>query len=199
MIAEMDPTAFNTFDGPLMCTTKAGYCPEVQDFPENTYYHGYWIDSGWFMRCEKEFRREFTFPPIKDYVNQKLLYDILNGNSLSVHVRRGDYVTLGYSTECDVYRACVDKALDNLHDDYTLYVFSDDIKWCKYNEQSLGFDRFKKIVYVEGNTNGNNYIDLQLMSNCKAMIISNSSFCFFAALLNTHISYYINTTPRKIR
>jgi hypothetical protein len=118
---------------------------------------------------------------------------------MSVHVRRGDYVKMGFSLGIDVYRECVDKAFENLKGEYTLYVFSDDINWCKDNEHELTFDRFKKIVYVEGNTNGNNYIDLQLMSKCRVMIISNSAFCLLAAMLNTNMTHYINTTSRKIR
>ena len=39
-------------------------------------------------------------------------------------------------------------------------------------------------VYVEGNTKGSNFRDLQLMSMCRGLLMSNSAFCYLAALLN---------------
>ena len=59
------------------------------------------------------------------------------------------------------------------------------MKWCRKNWNKLGFDLFESVTFIEGNDEGRNYIDLQLMSYCKGMIMSNSSFCYLAALLNT--------------
>ena len=41
------------------------------------------------------------------------------------------------------------------------------------------------MTYVEGNTGGNAYIDMILMSYCKNMaLVTSSSFSYLAALLN---------------
>ena len=53
----------------------------------------------------------------------------------------------------------------------------------------LGLDQFWTVTYVEGNTNGKNYVDMQLMSMCKGMVMSNSAFCYLAALLNRDLIY----------
>jgi hypothetical protein len=124
--------------------------------------------------------------------------NIRNGNSIAVHVRRGDYVSLGKEVSIGVYRSCVEECLDNSLGHCTLYVFSDDIGWCRKHQEELGFDKFAKTVYVEGNDNGKNYIDLQLMSNCKGMIISNSSFSYLSAILNTSKIFYLNTSDRPM-
>lgn len=71
----------------------------------------------------------------------------------------------------------------------TYFVFSDDSAWCQEHEEELGLtDVQGDVVYVTGNTgNGYNYVDMQLMSMCKKMVISNSSFGAWA--------FYLNTTP----
>lgn len=63
--------------------------------------------------------------------------------------------------------------------------------------KELGFHLFENIIYIEENTNGENYRDLQLMSMCKAMILSNSAFCYLAALLNTRKEHILNPTNRE--
>jgi hypothetical protein len=190
---------FNPFNGRIIYPyTDEGYTLNIQDIPRNTYYHGYWIDWRWFKRYEDTLSKEFVFPPIADYKNQKLMDEIINGNSVSVHVRRGDYVKLGFAQSMEIYRACVEECIKKEWNLGTLYVFSDDIGWCRLNETNLGFDRFAKIVYVEGNVKGLNYIDLQLMSNCKGMIISNSAFCYLAAILNSKKRFIVNSTDRVI-
>lgn len=43
---------------------------------------------------------------------------------------------------------------------------------------------------------GKNYLDLQLMTRCKAMIVSNSAFSYLAALLNPNRAYTLNLSDR---
>ena len=55
------------------------------------------------------------------------------------------------------------------------YLFSDDIDWCKKNLS------ITEAVYPEGN---NTLEDFDLMRSCNHNIISNSTFSWWAALLN---------------
>ena len=80
----------------------------------------------------------------------------------------------------------------------TLFVFSDQPEWCRKHAQELGFYLPVKTIYVTDNQNENAFRDLQLMGMCKNMIISNSAFCYLAALLNTDIWMMINPTDKKI-
>lgn len=141
--------------------------------------------------------QEFTFPKIIDERNLAYLDQILCSDSVSIHIRRGDYITLNVAWTPEHYLFLVKKFIETLSDQWHLFVFSDDISWCKEHAEEMGFQQFKEVTYVEGNTHGENYRDLQLMTMCKAMIMSNSAFCYLAALLNTHRKYVLNPTPRR--
>ncbi len=198
MVAEMENKGFNPFDGEIFMPDDLNDSDRVQSMPGNVYYHGYWIRKNWFERYREVFLREFSFPPLHDDKNKMLLNNILEGNSLSIHIRRGDYVTIGWAWSAEYYRSLVDEAIGGITNDWELYVFSDDIAWCRQNSKAMGLDLFRKTIYVEGNVNGSNYIDLQLMSCCKGMIMSSSAFCYLAALLNTKRKVWVNSTDRLL-
>lgn len=107
-------------------------------------------------------------------------------------------MSIGWSWETGTFHSMVDIFIRDASNDWTLFVFSDDIDWCRENSEAMGFNKFKKTVYVEGNTDGRNYIDMQLMSRCKGMMMSNSAFCYLAALLNTDKIASLNITDRKL-
>ena len=79
----------------------------------------------------------------------------------------------------------------------SLFVFSDDIDWCRTNENSLGLDNCKELVYVSNNHGTASYRDMQLMSNCKNMIMSNSAFCYLAALMNKRLNLVLNPNRNR--
>jgi len=183
---------FNPFDGKITFAPLNEYCPEILEEEGDIYYHGYWIHKKWFETYRTEFLKEFEFPEITDSKNQKYLDHIQNVNSVSIHVRRGDYVTLGWALDVRWFRMCMERFKAAVPGKWELFVFSDDIPWCKEHQRELGFDMLNGITFVEGNMNGKNYIDMQLMSKCKAMIMSNSAFCYLAELLNVDMKYFIN-------
>lgn len=194
MISEVEGNyrIFNPFDGKVVTTPTNQYRPEIQDMPDDVYYHGYWVNEKWFNRYRDVFLKEFTFPEIEDDRNRAYLEEIQNVNSVSLHIRRGDYVTVGWSLGSKWYRYCTDKFKLTIPGQWELFVFSDDIPWCREHGSDLGFGKFKKVTYVEGNMHGKNYVDMQLMSRCKAMLMSNSAFCYLAWLLNVDRKYYID-------
>lgn len=189
---------FNPFDGKVISIACNQYKPEILDYSGDIYYHGYWINKNWFQTFQDIFLSEFQFPVIMDSKNKEYLDRILNSESVSIHIRRGDYVTLGWALSLEVYYKLTEEFIRSAPGDWDLFVFSDDINWCKENEKQLGFSSFRSITYIEGNVNGENYRDLQLMSCCKAMIMSNSAFCYLAALLNTRKQLILNPTGRQI-
>jgi len=104
-------------------------------------------------------------------------YNILNKDTVSIHVRRGDYTNLQHihplqSIEYyeNAYNIIDDKSINVL-------VFSDDIEWCKNNI------KFENITYIEGETN---IVDMYIMSLCTHNIIANSSFSWWGAWLNNN-------------
>lgn len=201
MITEVGHYAqFNPFDGEVFPIPNNGYYPEILDVPGNIYYHGYWIRKEWFERYQDTFLREFTFLPVPDSDKKNITYlrQIEASDSVCVHVRRGDYVTLGWELAPELYRQGMRTFAGQAPGRWHLFVFSDEIAWCREHAQELGFDSFPEITYVEGNTQGKNYLDLQLMTKCRAMIVSNSAFSYLAALLNPGRQYTLNLSDRKL-
>ena len=101
---------------------------------------------------------------------------LFDGETVSVSIRRGDYLrqrTLRrYDLELDYYQ----RALDLLPPAANVLVFSDDIDWCKDN---LYFDR--PTDYVVG---GSALADMYLISRCTHHVICNSTFAWWGAWLD---------------
>ncbi len=57
--------------------------------------------------------------------------------SRSVHVRRGDYVTLGWNLDMEMYRQGMETFVSQVPGSWHLFVFSDDIPWYRIHEQEL--------------------------------------------------------------
>ena len=145
---------------------------------------GYFQSEKYFKHCENEIRQDFTFKQkIKDIAINKVPTEV----SVSVHVRRGDYVNLQdyhYNQSKEYYNEALEK-----FPDHRPVFFSDDIEWCK--------DNFKNIknnpVFVENeeslnlssahNSDLSGYVDMCAMSFCNAHIIANSSFSWWGAWL----------------
>lgn len=79
------------------------------------------------------------------------------------------------------------------------FVFIDDAEWRKANAGALGLDLAPHTVYISGNIHGGNYIDARLPSMCRGIIMSNSSFCYFAALMDKNLKFRVNPTGREVR
>jgi len=99
-------------------------------------------------------------------------------NSVSIHVRRGDYLnnTHVYPILDLYYYESSLKILNEIGiNNPKIYIFSDDIMWCKSNFN------FENQFFIENN---DDIIDLFIMSECENNIISNSTFSWWGAFLN---------------
>lgn len=187
--------SFNPFDGKVGYLTPHIFQPQICDVPEdNIYYHGYWIHRDWLYSYKEVLLPELAFPEITESHNIEYLKEIKNTDSVSVHVRRGDFVKLGWNISTEQIQKIVTNFLENTPKGlkFHAFIFSDDIPWCRSNYMQFGLDKFYDCTFIEGNTAGLNYRDMQLMSNCKSMIQSNSSFGYLAALLNTNKQFILN-------
>lgn len=150
----------------------------------NKYFEGYWQNYNYFKDLENQIRKDFNFVlPLEDE-NKKIIKKMEETNSVSIHIRRGDYLKHKlYKGLCGL--SYYDKAISYIREKInnpTFFIFSNDIEWCKNNLQKLLGDA--EFVYVTNNIGPNSYKDMQLMSNCKHNIIANSSFSWWAAFLN---------------
>ena len=140
------------------------------NFPDNVDLFGYYQSEKYFKHIENEIRKDFSFK--QDLIN--ICKDVINDEVvISLHIRRGDYVTNNNHPVQD--SEYYEKALSQF-DDCSVIVFSDDPEWCK-TQSIFSSDRF---LISENNTSD---FDLCLMSLCNYHIIANSSFSWWGAWL----------------
>jgi len=136
----------------------------------NIFLDGYWQSQMYFEKYKSTIYSDFS-PSFDEVFKCKSL---IEPDSVSIHIRRTDYVTSnGYHPVQPI--SYFYRGIQEIGDYNKLYVFSDEIDWCKTN---LNFDR---MVFIEGKSA---IEDMRLMSFCKHNIISNSSFSWWAAWLN---------------
>jgi len=162
----------------------------VEGENEILYYDGYWQDEHFFpedMNCIYKIFESIDCSEIMDYLSL-----IKNTESVSVHVRRGDYVNNPYHGNIatkQYYINAMQYFIKNLYNP-TFFIFSDDIEWCKGN---LALPSLS-VIFVNPNVD-NVHIDLYLMSQCKNNILSNSSYSWWAYKLNCNKSKSVLVPP----
>jgi len=143
---------------------------------DDSYIQGFWQDYRYFKDIEEIIKKEFTPKKKLDEKNLQILKQIKKTNSVSIHVRRQDYVTnkanLYQFIGLDYYVKAINEIKNKIANP-VFFIFSDDIPWCKQNLNSL-FN--SNVYYIDHNKGKNSYKDLLLMSACKHNIIANSTF-----------------------
>ncbi len=163
---------------------------------DKVYLDGYWQSEKYFNDISEVIRKDFTVKHQQAGRNKEIAELIEDSNSVSLHIRRGDYVSnkitntvhglcnLDYYNRAIIYIA---EKFSNLH----FFVFSDDPIWTKKYISVK-----ENITYVDHNKADKNYEDLRLMSQCKHHIIANSSFSWWGAWLNQNPDKIV-IAPRK--
>lgn len=160
------------------------YWAEVRNAPANCYLMGYWQSEKYFSDYANQIRRDFEFAPPLTFMNAKFAEQMRVEPSVSLHVRRGDYVSNPRANathgvcSLDYYRDAVQFIAGRVVNP-RFYVFSDDVDWVRDNLK-LEFPH----EYVNHNQGQESYNDMRLMSLCKHNIIANSSFSWWGAWLN---------------
>jgi hypothetical protein len=156
--------------------------------PTNAYLRGYWQSELYFKSIQNLIREEFKFKIPLSGENAKLAKLIQSQKSVSLHVRRGDYLThlktsrIMSTCSIDYYEKAVDLMSSKIQSP-VFYVFSDDICWTKKN-----ISMPHPCVYIDHNNHLESYRDMQLMSLCQHHIIANSSFSWWGAWLGQNSS-----------
>lgn len=148
-------------------------------------YEGYWQTEKYFIDIRDHILEAYKFPKFsKETRNSDLWHRMIDKITVSIHVRRGDYLAISNASSIctlDYYKQAINQLLKRVNPDLYL-VFSDDINWCKEN---LGYLlNSDHTVYVDWNKGADSFQDMHLMSLCKHNIIANSSFSWWGAWLN---------------
>jgi hypothetical protein len=161
------------------------YDSDIRKIGPNCYLDGYWQNYQYLINLSHKTLKDLTLKNNISNDARLQLEEMIKVNSVAIHVRRGDYVTdesarnyMGILPQ-SYFLDAID-FIKNKIDNPVFYIFSDDIEWFKKN---IKLDLPTK--FIENNPD---YIDLELMQNCKHNIISNSSFSWWAAFLNKNVN-----------
>lgn len=153
----------------------------------NRYLIGYWQSEKYFINIESFLRKELMIKIEPSAINLQILKEIkTNNQSVSLHIRRGNYVNVESvnkvhgTTKLNYYYEAI-KTIAKICEQPVFYIFSDDINWAKENLK-LSY----KHVYIDHNSAKKDYEDLRLMNACKHNILANSTFSWWGAWLNVN-------------
>lgn len=143
------------------------------------YISGYWQDESYFKEIEDEIRKRFEFRNI-DNRNKAIAQEMRECNSVSVHIRRGDYVESGMLLLDDIfYSKAFEKIIEKVERPI-FYIFSDD----RQEAEAIVSKYCSEYKVIDWNKGEDSYKDMYLMSQCHHHIVANSSFSWWGAWLS---------------
>lgn len=150
---------------------------------ERAYLIGCWQSEKYFKEIKEQVREVYTFRNIKlSSKMQEYEAQMQSKNSVSLHIRRGDYLQVSevYGGICtqEYYMEAM-RYMEEQVTDCHFFVFTNDPAWVKEHFQK------NNITVVEGNDEDAGYIDMYLMTQCKHYILANSSFSWWGCYLNS--------------
>lgn len=173
--------------------------PNVLKSSGNMTLWGFWHTGKYFADHAEKIKSEFHFTHRLTGEAKTIAEKIAASNSVSVHIRRGDYISYKsvHSTVGEVGAAYYKKASEYIAahgKDPHFFIFSDDIEWCK---EHIKFPF--STTYVGADSAGpKSSFHLQLMSLCKNNIIANSTFSWWGAWLNNNAGKIV-VAPKQWR
>lgn len=156
--------------------------PGVYAVKKDTYFDGYWQKYQYFNEYRKEIIDAVRLKK-KDAVSA-LEEEIRKTNAVSIHIRRGDYVSVGWELSMQYYLQALQTLKEKVTDpDLVAYVFSDDIDYARsFFEQNVVDGITMK--YMDYDNEEKTVLDMYLMSCCRHNIIANSTYSWWGAYLN---------------
>jgi hypothetical protein len=160
--------------------------PKILNLPDNVYLAGYWQSEKYFLDVADIIRKDFTVRFPQTGKNLELAKAIQSCEAVSIHVRRGDYISDNHTSKThggcslEYYLLCVDKIKKYINNP-AFFVFSDEPEWVHENLKIPC-----QMTIIDHNSENQSVEDLRLMIQCKHQIIANSSFSWWGAWLNKY-------------
>ena len=174
-------------ENPNVFSEKEMYHPEIFEM-DDKYITGYFACQKYYGDIMDDLKDLYVFPdhpdPELDRRNKVLAQKMDRESSVSVHIRRGDYLDppnfaiLGNIATQEYYNSAMNYFLEKDPDTH-FYIFTSDHEYAREN-----FSDTSRYTIVDWNTGKNSIQDLMLMSRCRGNICANSTFSFWGARLN---------------
>lgn len=192
------------------------FIPEVLTW-DDIYLEGYWQTEKYFRQVEEQVRKAYDTDKLAAYLGQSgcwgtgganrackavksYLEEINNTCSVSLHVRRGDYLTpenqaLFGGICTDVYYREGMRRMRERYPGCRFFLFTNDREWAARQfaadgsksvpTEAFAGDMISDITWIDlPGVGDNDYAEFVLMSRCKHHILANSSFSWWASYLN---------------
>lgn len=155
---------------------------------EDVYFDGYYQEEGYFLKNTNVIKNDFKLKVKLSDEAQSIITNMQSCESVIVQVRRGDYATnvktqrhFGLAGK-EYFDAGLDYIKSKTNKELVLFVVSDDIEWCKNNLNFPFKTNFVSRPEIK------DYEEVIIMTNAKHLIISNSTFGWWGAWLNTNVN-----------
>jgi hypothetical protein len=154
-----------------------GYQPRFERVAGSVLLHGYFQSERYFAAVRDILGRQIAVPPTAPAA-VALAARLSGETSVAIHVRRGDYPQTGFLVDLPPgYYVRAVRLVREQVPDARLYLFSDDIQWCR---ERLAGPLGAEPVQIAG---GTHHDDLALMARCRHHVIANSTFGWWGAWL----------------
>jgi hypothetical protein len=150
------------------------------------YLYGYWQSYKYFDDFRSEIFSNLELKEGLDEKNLRVKSAMQETSSISLHIRRGDYVknlkTLAVHGVLGIeYYHNAINALNDCVESPEYFIFSDDLQWARDH-----LSRDANFNYIDINAEGKAVHDFELMRHSKHNIIANSTFSWWPAYLNNY-------------
>lgn len=147
------------------------------------YLYGYWQREEYFLSIRDTLRTELQLPDEPDEKQREWMQLMKEEESVSIHVRRGDYVSNPETARVhgslpEAYYRTAMETISRSFSSPLFFLFSDDPGWVKKQWSLPG-----KVMVIDEMSQNSPQLDLQLMSLCRHHIIANSTFSWWGAWL----------------
>ena len=156
------------------------FCPEVLELGPQAFLSGYFQTPLYFPGLREVLQQEINFRELPmDDETAGIVNEIQAPGSVSLHIRRGDYLTYTDMQVCTpAYHAAAMRRMEQEVADPVFWIFSDDIPWCREHLKGLPV-RFVDLAASAKDP----FNDLRVMSHASHHIIMNSTYSWWAAWL----------------
>ena len=172
------------------------FYPDFYQLPTPLYLSGYWQSQRYFQPYTAALREHLRPRAIPSGKNARLISEMQRSESVSLHVRHGDYTQATSSShffaplDVDYYRSAI-RWMQERVSNPRFFIFSDDIAWCRST-----FADLPDTVLVDHNRSEESYWDLWLMAQCRHHIMANSSFSWWGSWLDERPDKHV-VAPRR--
>lgn len=160
------------------------------------YLSGFWQSERYFASVADHIRTDFQLNQPMTADREALAARMRATQSVSLHVRRGDYVTNAHTNAyhgvmpIEWYQRAM-AMMAEAQEQPTFFVFSDDPAWVRDNMSAPW-----PMEFVDPDPDGREFEDMHLMACCRNHITANSSFSWWGAWLNPRLDKRV-IVPRR--